>query len=194
MLMYTGGTTGPPKGVLLDQRAEMLNLYHVAIALAAPTATTIYLHQTPMFHAASMAASSASRRSAPSVFVPLFDPAAVLDVIERHARDQTVMVPTMVGMLLEHPDFRPERLESAQLLTYGASPMPARVARATARRVAPTVELSQGYGMTESSAVLTILADEDHRRGGESPALGRAAGDGCAAVDPEPDGQRLPVG
>ena len=37
----------------------------------------------------------------------------------------TVMVPTMIGMLLNHPEFRPERLASLRTLTYGASPMPA---------------------------------------------------------------------
>ena len=52
--MYTGGTTGLPKGVLLDQRAEMLNLYHVAHGVARSTSDDVYLHQTPMFHAASM--------------------------------------------------------------------------------------------------------------------------------------------
>ena len=53
ILMYTGGTTGTPKGVLLDQRAEMLNLYHVSMAWQID-ADEVYLHQTPMFHAASM--------------------------------------------------------------------------------------------------------------------------------------------
>ena len=46
VLMYTGGTTGLPKGVLLDQRAEMLNLYHVAMA-SISTPSPVYLHQTP---------------------------------------------------------------------------------------------------------------------------------------------------
>ncbi|MBV9041853.1 MAG: AMP-binding protein, partial [Acidimicrobiia bacterium] len=55
VLMYTGGTTGLPKGVLLSQRAEMLNLYHVAVAIGLGD-DRVYLHQTPMFHAASMAA------------------------------------------------------------------------------------------------------------------------------------------
>ena len=51
--MYTGGTTGLPKGVLLDQRAEMLNLYHV-MNVWRFDADDVFLHQTPMFHAASM--------------------------------------------------------------------------------------------------------------------------------------------
>ncbi len=112
VLMYTGGTTGLPKGVLLDQRAEMLNLYHVIMAVGIDEGST-YLHQTPMFHAASMGAllgipASGSR----SVFLPLFDPEKAMEVIEEHSVDWTVMVPTMVGMVLRHPAFRPERLAS----------------------------------------------------------------------------------
>jgi acyl-CoA synthetase (AMP-forming)/AMP-acid ligase II len=74
VLMYTGGTTGLPKGVLLDQRAEMLNLYHVN-ATWRFTEHDVFLHQTPMFHAASMGGMLECRRSAASVFLSLFDPA-----------------------------------------------------------------------------------------------------------------------
>ncbi len=52
VLMYTGGTTGLPKGVLLDHRAEMLNLYHVSMLWRFDD-SYVYLHQTPLFHAAS---------------------------------------------------------------------------------------------------------------------------------------------
>ena len=124
MLMYTGGTTGVPKGVLLDNRAEMLNLYHVAMPLDF-NERRVYLHQTPMFHAASMGGVlGIPAIGATSVFVPMFDPVPVLDVIERHQVDWTVMVPTMIAMVLDHPDFRPERLRSLRDLVYGASPMP----------------------------------------------------------------------
>jgi long-chain acyl-CoA synthetase len=165
VLMYTGGTTGLPKGVLLDQRAEMLNLYHAAIGLGLPGHRT-YLHQTPMFHAASMSAIlGIPAVGARSVFIPMFDPGHVLDVIESLGVSQTVMVPTMVGAMLNHPDYRPERLETLEALTYGASPMPESLL-ARLLEEAPWIELSQGYGMTECSAVLTLLTDEDHRRGG----------------------------
>ena len=53
VLMYTGGTTGLAKGVLFDQRAEMLNFYHIGLAVDFGE-DRVYLHQTPMFHAASM--------------------------------------------------------------------------------------------------------------------------------------------
>src|SRR5262249_40568718 len=124
ILMYTGGTTGTPKGVLLDQRAEMLNLYHAVMAWQI-SPDEMFLHQTPMFHAASMGGVlGVPAVNGPSTIVALFDPVAVTDAIERDRVTMTVMVPTMIGMLLNHEAFRPERLASLRSLTYGASPMP----------------------------------------------------------------------
>ena len=76
ILMYTGGTTGLPKGVLLDHRAEMLNLYHV-MQVWRFNADDVFLHQTPMFHAASMGGMlGVPAQGGTSVFLPLFDPGA----------------------------------------------------------------------------------------------------------------------
>ena len=106
VLMYTGGTTGLPKGVLLDQRAEMLNMYHVLMRWGLEE-RGVYLHQTPMFHAASMGGILGHPAAGGmSTFVPMFEPGAVLDAIESHGVTDTVMVPTMIGMLLDHPDVR----------------------------------------------------------------------------------------
>ena len=166
VLMYTGGTTGLPKGVLLDQRAEILNLYHVVMAVGIDEDGT-YLHQTPMFHAASMGGVLGIPASgATSAFIPLFDPVKVMEAIEEHSVDLTVMVPTMIGMVVGHPEFRPERLSSLRRLTYGASPMPEALLEELLAMY-PELELSQGYGMTEASAVLTFLTADDHRRGGD---------------------------
>ena len=69
-----GGTTGRSKGVLLDQRAEMLNLYHIGLAVDFGE-DRVYLHQTPMFHAASMGGIlGIPATGGSSVFVPLFEP------------------------------------------------------------------------------------------------------------------------
>ena len=193
VLMYTGGTTGLAKGVLLDQRAEMLNLYHAGLALGLP-AHGVYLHQTPMFHAASMTGVlGIPAVGAVSVFMPMFNAGGALDLIEARTVTQTVMVPTMIRALLDHPDYRPERLASLQVLTYGASPMSeALLARLLGD--APWLQLSQGYGMTESSAVLTVLTDEDHRRGVD---IRRSAGRAVMGVRlsiQDPDGRVLPTG
>ncbi|HZJ26836.1 MAG TPA: long-chain-fatty-acid--CoA ligase [Acidimicrobiia bacterium] len=165
VLMYTGGTTGLPKGVVLDHRAEMLNLYHVAMALKFDP-SSVFLHQTPMFHAASMGGILGIPGSGgSSVFMPLFDPAGAMTLIEGYGVTQTVMVPTMIGMLVDHPEFSAERLASLEVLTYGASPMPAALIDRM-QELYPTLDISQGYGMTESSAVLTFLDADDHRTGG----------------------------
>ncbi|MGZ8763440.1 MAG: AMP-binding protein [Acidimicrobiia bacterium] len=167
ILMYTGGTTGQPKGVVLEQRAEMLNLYHAGIAIGLDE-DRVYLHQTPMFHAASMTGVLGIPASGGvSVFVPYFEPAAVLDAIERYRVNITLMVPIMVSMLLDSPGFRPERLATLESLVYGASPMPQGLL-AHLLTTFPEVDLYQGYGMTEASAVLTLLSAKDHRRGGDA--------------------------
>jgi long-chain acyl-CoA synthetase len=165
VLMYTGGTTGVPKGALLDNRAELLNIYHVGIALSFAE-ERVYLHQTPMFHAASMAGVlGIPATGATSVFIPLFDPPAVIDVIERYEVDWTLAVPTMLAMILDHPAFSTARLRSLRDLVYGASPMPAALLERVQREL-PDASLWQGYGMTECSSVLTFLTKEDHERGG----------------------------
>jgi long-chain acyl-CoA synthetase len=166
LLMYTGGTTGTPKGVLLDNRAEMLNLYHVMLAWRI-TSDEVYLHQTPMFHAASMGGIiGVPAEGGVSVIVPLFDPVGVMDAIEQHKVTMTVMVPTMVGMLMNHEAFDPKRMTSLRRLTYGASPMPGALLDRVLTSF-PDLDVYQGYGMTEASAVLTVLGPEEHRVGGE---------------------------
>lgn len=178
VLMYTGGTTGLPKGVLLDQRAEMLNLYHTLLhwRFAEPD---VFLHQTPMFHAASMGPLLAAPAvAATSTFVPVFNPEQVLDVIERDRVTATVMVPTMIAMLLQHPSFAPERLASLRMLTYGASPMSTSLLDQLLTMY-PALDVYQGYGMTESAAIITCLGPEDHRAGG--PLL-RSAGRSLTGV------------
>jgi long-chain acyl-CoA synthetase len=193
ILMYTGGTTGLPKGVLLDQRAEMLNLYHALMQWSFNQHDTV-LHQTPMFHAASMGPILALPIvGAVSTFVPVFNPEQVLDVIERDQVTCTVMVPTMIGMLLQHPSFRAERLASLRMLTYGASPMPVPLLEELLAHY-PDLDIYQGYGMTESSAVITSLGPEEHRIGG---ALLRSAGRGLRGVVlsiQDDDGTILPTG
>jgi long-chain acyl-CoA synthetase len=193
VLMYTGGTTGLPKGVLLDQRAEMLNLYHALMQWHFDD-TDVFLHQTPMFHAASMGGVlGIPAAGAVSTFIPVFNPEHVLDAVARDGVTSTVMVPTMIGMLLAHPSFTPEKLASLRTLTYGASPMPVSLLEQLLE-LYPTLDIYQGYGMTESSALLTSLGPREHREGGE---LLRSAGrslKGVALTIQDENGTVLPVG
>jgi acyl-CoA synthetase (AMP-forming)/AMP-acid ligase II len=193
VLMYTGGTTGLPKGVLLSQRAEMLNLYHVAVAIGLGD-DRIYLHQTPMFHAASMAAIlGVPALGGQSVFLNLFDPPKVIDLVEQYKVNQTVMVPTMIAMVMQHPDFKPERMQSLEYLTYGASPMPGALLKKLIE-LFPNLNITQGYGMTECSSVLTFLTDEDHRKGGELLSSAGRAMIGVSLSIQDDEGKILPPG
>jgi long-chain acyl-CoA synthetase len=166
VLMYTGGTTGRPKGVLLDQRAEILNVYHAMMTIPFRR-DAVALLQTPMFHAASM--STMLGRPATgghTVIVPLFEPTAVMAAVEKYRPTHTTMVPTMIGLTMSHPEFLPERLEGLEHLVYGASPMP-EAQLENLLDLYPAMNVWQGYGMTEASSVLTMLGPGEHRQGGK---------------------------
>jgi acyl-CoA synthetase (AMP-forming)/AMP-acid ligase II len=193
VLMYTGGTTGLPKGVLLDQRAELLNVYHCLMRFHMG-ADSVALLQTPMFHAASMfSILGVPMMDGKLVTVPLFEPEAVMAATERYGCNMTVMVPTMIGMTLAHPNFRPERLSSFEVLVYGASPMP-RALLDQVLTLFPDLSIMQGYGMTESSSVLCLMTADDHRRGGALLASAGKAVPGVVLSIQDDEGNLLPAG
>jgi long-chain acyl-CoA synthetase len=167
ILMYTGGTTGFPKGVLLQQRAEVLNVYHVLSALGLREERR-FLFQSPMFHAALVAGILGIPASgATSVTIPLFDAELVLRVIEEQEIDTTMVVPIMLSILERVEGFSPSRLRSLRQLVYGAAPISEDLIIRWLEML-PETDFLQGYGMTEAASVLTFLGPEDHRRGGSA--------------------------
>ena len=100
-----------------------------------------------------------------SVIVPMFDPRAVMTAVRTYKPTLTVMVPTMIGMVLAHPEFTLDGLQFDDLV-YGASPMPQALLEKLLP-LYPDTRVWQGYGMTESSSVLSLLGPEEHRIGGK---------------------------
>jgi long-chain acyl-CoA synthetase len=167
ILMYTGGTTGFPKGALLEQRAEVLNVYHVMFEIGLRE-NRRFLFQSPMFHAAVVAGVlGIPGTGATSVTIPLFDAELVLRVVEDQKIDTTMMVPVMFSLLERAEGFSAERLASLRQLVYGAAPISPDVL-ARWLELLPEADFIQGYGMTEAASVLTFLAAADHRRPGEA--------------------------
>jgi long-chain acyl-CoA synthetase len=153
--------------VLLQQRAEVLNVYHVLSELGLREERR-FLFQSPMFHAALVAGVLGIPASgATSVTLPLFDPELVLRVIEEQQIDTTMVVPIMLSMLERAEGFSPERMRSLRQLVYGAAP----ISEALIIRwleMLPDTDFFQGYGMTEAASALTFLGPRDHRRGGNT--------------------------
>ena len=155
VLMYTGGTTGLAKGVLLEQRAEMLNLYHIGLAVEFAE-SRVYLHQTPMFHAASMGGVlGIPATAASSVFVPLFEP----EPVHRRHRALSRRLDGD-GADDDRHAARPSRSSVPNgWRRYATSSTARRRCRPRllerCRQTFPDLNLWQGYGMTECSSVLT---------------------------------------
>jgi fatty-acyl-CoA synthase len=155
VILYTSGTTGRPKGALLTHGNITWNCVNVLVDYDV-TSDTVALMISPMFHVASltMGVLPALLKGATVVLEARFDPARVLELIERHRVTSMSGVPTTYQMLSEHPDWEGADLASLRTLTCGGSAVPLRVIDAYERR---GLAFTGGYGMTETSPGATSL-------------------------------------
>jgi long-chain acyl-CoA synthetase len=189
-IFYTGGTTGLPKGAMLTHRNLNDNAKHVLITFGY-TGEDSYVHAPPMFHLADGASTFAlTYLGAKHVIVPAFDPKLWLQTVENEQITRSLLVPTMVNMIVNHPEVTEHDLSSLKGVWYGASPMPAELLR-RAMEVLP-VTWAQAYGMTEAAPLVTCLSVEDHRRGaaGEEPYVTRLRSAGVPIVGVEAEVRR----
>jgi len=176
-IFYTGGTTGRSKGVMLSHRGLTLNpLQAQSVVQFRPS--DVLLHAAPMFHIADgFLCMASATHGVKSVILPGFDPTLVLRSFQVDGITQTLLVPTMIGMVVNHPEVEKYDLSGVKRVLYGASPMPERII-VRAMEVMPTAEFVQAYGQTETSPILTILESEYHVTSG--PKAGRLGSAGRA--------------
>ncbi len=178
-IMYTGGTTGFPKGVMLSHMA----LYISAMAYldAFPQGdSTRFLQCAPMFHVAGLLPIlMCAIKATPQVILPGFDPEAVLAACEAHQISQTLLVPAMIQATFYHPKFDARKLRTLKGLAYGGSPMAEGLMRKVFSAL-PSLQMVQIYGQTEQLA--TALRAEDHVLSGERVCQLRSAGRAISAV------------
>lgn len=158
-LFYTGGTTGEPKGVILRDRSLTANAW--ASATWPWPDRTRFLITTPMSHAAGLLVAPGLLRGAEFAVHDNFDPARVIEAIERDGVNATFMVPTMLYVFLDHARSDPASGRGLRWLLYGAAPTtPDRIIEAR-ERFGPV--LTQHYGQAEAPNALAILTQEAHR-------------------------------
>jgi len=155
-IFYTGGTTGRSKGVMLSHDNIMANALNIHPGTRA-NEDSRYVHAAPMFHAADNAMTFVVTGYGGShYFMPRFDPVRLMQIIAEYRINVMLIVPTMVNMMVHHPDVAKYDLSSVERLLFGASPMPESVIR-RATEVMPATEFVQAYGQTEASPLLTLL-------------------------------------
>jgi acyl-CoA synthetase (AMP-forming)/AMP-acid ligase II len=173
-IFYTGGTTGFPKGVMLSHDNILTSVLGTQTTghWADPHGST--LHVAPLFHLAA-AANWASQLTVGGAHVTLpgFDPAQMLAAVEEHRISTALLVPTMIQLVVDHPDATHRNVDSVKTLIYGASPITAALLE-RAMKVFRHADFVQAYGMTELAPVATVLTPEDHREG-RLRSAGRAA-------------------
>lgn len=174
-VMYTGGTTGRPKGVALSH--NNLGFGMLATLQASPRdAGSVSMHAAPMFHIGGLGLIFQQFGLLNTmVILPAFDEVAILDAIERHKCTLTFLVPTMMKMIIEHPSFPTYDVSSMRTIQYGASPIDEALLQ-QAMTAFPNAEFTQLYGMTELSPVITVLRPHEHITEPGQPNKLRSAG------------------
>lgn len=167
LLQYTGGTTGRPKGAMLGHSQLAINAQQVAglNPFGNPTAE-VFMGALPFFHVFANTAllNHAMVTGASIAMVPRFEAGQVLAAIEKYKATGFPGVPTMFQALLDHPKLKKTDISSLRVCISGGAPMPAPVH--TKFEEVTGVRVVEGYGLTESSGVVSANPYEGVRKKG----------------------------
>lgn len=174
--LYTSGTTGRPSGIVLSEGAWAAQTEQFRLTQPYGPGEGV-LVVTPLFHiAATITGFAGLLAGAHIVLPPRFDPAQTLDAFISGEIAGTMMVPAMIDLIVNEAEQRGlTRVEGVRRICYGASP----ITEGLLRRALDLFgcDFIQGYGLTETAGVTTILMPQDHRAALEGrPELLRSAG------------------
>jgi acyl-CoA synthetase (AMP-forming)/AMP-acid ligase II len=189
-ILYSGGTTGMPKGVLLSHRNLVATLALAEQALDVAT-DDVVIAALPFFHIYGLHVilNMALQAGATVVSMPRFELGQFLDLIERHRVTRAYIVPAMAVALAE-ADLKGRDLTSVRHVLSGAAPLGNVLTEAVERRLGCPV--SEGFGMTEMSGVTHLVPPLTGTRktGSIGPPI---PGVECRLVDPQ-TGEEVPTG
>lgn len=193
LLQYTGGTTGRPKGAMLGHSQLSQNAQQIAgINPFGDPRAEVFMGALPFFHVfANTALLNHSVATGASIaMVPRFDAKQVLQTIQKYKTTGFPGVPTMFQALLDHPDLSKTDLSSLKVCISGGAPMPGPVHEKFENVTG--VRLVEGYGLTESSGVVSANPYAGTRKRGTIGQL--VAGTEIALLDKEDPDKLAPDG
>lgn len=159
LALYTSGTTGKLKAVLHTQASWCAIGENVSKNIDIDDGD-VMLHAASLIHASGTFVLPYWMKGGAAAILPGFAPQAYLDAIARWKPAALNLVPTMIGMLLDHPGIEQADMSSVKTMVYGASPMPRPVIDRALKLWGP--RFVQYYGQTEAPLFITRLGKEDH--------------------------------
>jgi long-chain acyl-CoA synthetase len=182
MQLYTSGTTGLPKGVMLANRNIEVMLEQAAGTAFEIDERTVSLVAMPLFHIGGSGwALCALSRGGTSVILRDMDPSELLALVAAEHVTHAFLVPAVLMALLATPGIASSDLSSLDTVFYGASPIAEDVLVRCLEAFG--CRFAQVYGMTETTGAIVLLAHDDHDPGGPRQHLLRAAGKPLAGVE-----------
>jgi len=161
VIMFTAGTTGVPKGVMLTHDSFSSFLL-ATVNPADPDDEETNLLTVPLYHIAGLQAALAAVYGGRTLVVMRqFEPLEWLTLAQSHQVNRAMLVPTMLKRVMDHPQFHEFDLSSLNVITYGAAPMPMEVIR-HAIEVFPDARFINAFGQTETASTITMLPPDDH--------------------------------
>jgi acyl-CoA synthetase (AMP-forming)/AMP-acid ligase II len=161
ILMYTAGTTGFPKGVMLSHNSFSIYVLE-NVSPADPISEEGNILTVPLYHVAGIQAMMAAIYGGRTLVMERqFEPVEWMSLVQAEKANRAMMVPTMLKQLMDNSEFKNYDLSSLKVITYGAAPMPLEVIK-KAVELFPGVSFINAFGQTETASTITTLSPEDH--------------------------------